>query len=383
MYIDIMKETLSSVVLSLVLFLLSACIVPVLGQAGNSAGAASENARDQRWVKQGPDILHSYPVNTRIGIGTDSPLLPFEVAGQSRFHSGVAFDSEALFGSEILFELGALTSAGNLGLGTRTPSNRLEVVGSSLFDGNSSFLRDLQVGENLNILGGAEVRQDALFRQNLSVEADFTLGGSAEISEEMKVSGPARFAGEVAFANGHWSSDGRLVVGRSTAVENYTFQVKGSADAEELFLDGIPIKEAVAVWRSPAGQHSDIVYNDGNVGIGTLDPDPRYRLSVNGRMRSKEVVVESGWADFVFESGYQLRTLEELEDFIARYGHLPGIPSAEEVKINGVALGEMQKLLLQKVEELVLYTIQQQKQIEELRQMLEKMDKTIPEHRRP
>ncbi|MDN5215680.1 hypothetical protein QQ020_26620 [Fulvivirgaceae bacterium BMA12] len=109
---------------------------------------------------------------------------------------------------------------------------------------------------------------------------------------------------------------------------------------------------------------------NGNVGIGTKTTSS-YKLSVNGNIRAKEVKVETGWSDFVFEDDYELITLAELEAFIKANKHLPEIPSAEEVAENGVSLGEMDSKLLQKIEELTLYIIDQQKEIEILKEKAE------------
>lgn len=103
-------------------------------------------------------------------------------------------------------------------------------------------------------------------------------------------------------------------------------------------------------------------YN-GNVGIGTTTPAER--LSVNGNIRSKEVKVEaSNWPDYVFLPDYQLLTLTQIEEQIKLNGHLPDMPSAKEVAINGIALGEMVKLQQQKIEELTLHLIEKEKQLE-------------------
>jgi hypothetical protein len=103
----------------------------------------------------------------------------------------------------------------------------------------------------------------------------------------------------------------------------------------------------------------------GNVGIGTVDTKG-YKLAVNGNIRAKEIKVETvNWPDYVFAKGYQLPSLEETEQHIKEKGHLPGIPSAEEVKSNGVDLGEMNAKLLKKIEELTLYLIEMKKENDE------------------
>ncbi|MGE6218435.1 hypothetical protein ACQKCH_01315 [Nubsella zeaxanthinifaciens] len=107
-------------------------------------------------------------------------------------------------------------------------------------------------------------------------------------------------------------------------------------------------------------------FNGGNVGIGVSNPQEK--LSVNGKIRAKEIKVEAtNWPDYVFEEQYQLTTLEKLEMFIKKNKHLPDVPTAKQVDENGIELGEMNKILLKKIEELTLILIEQGKQIESLK----------------
>lgn len=119
----------------------------------------------------------------------------------------------------------------------------------------------------------------------------------------------------------------------------------------------------------------DVYVETGNVGIGTdsfVDGSDTYRLSVEGKVRAHSVKVYTSWADFVFEEDYNLPTLEEVEVHIKENGHLKDIPSAKEVEDKGIDVGEMNKLLLQKIEELILYTIQQEKRLNALEEKLAK-----------
>jgi hypothetical protein len=112
----------------------------------------------------------------------------------------------------------------------------------------------------------------------------------------------------------------------------------------------------------------------GNVGIGTNNPDAK--LAVNGNIHTKEVKVDlASWPDYVFEDTYKLPTLKSIEAHIKEEGHLPNIPKASFVKVNGIYLGQMNAKLLEKIEELTLYTIQQENHIK----VLENSEQTLKE----
>ena len=108
--------------------------------------------------------------------------------------------------------------------------------------------------------------------------------------------------------------------------------------------------------------------NGGYVGIGTTTPDNA--LDVNGTVRAKEIIVDAVWSDFVFSKGYDLMSLDEVAAYIGANKHLPGVPSAAEVAAGGVSLGDTQAILLQKIEELTLHAIEQNKQIQQLREQI-------------
>jgi len=111
------------------------------------------------------------------------------------------------------------------------------------------------------------------------------------------------------------------------------------------------------------------LFSTGDMGIGTTDTKG-YKLAVNGKIRTQEIKVEAAnWPDYVFAKDYKLLSLKETEQHIKEKGHLPGIPSAEEVKANGVDLGEMNIKLLKKIEELTLHLIEIKKELDTLKKL--------------
>ncbi|MFC5048151.1 hypothetical protein [Aquimarina hainanensis] len=116
-----------------------------------------------------------------------------------------------------------------------------------------------------------------------------------------------------------------------------------------------------------SGTNKFVIRNNGNIGIGTTNPD--MKLTVNGDIHAKEVKIDLNIAapDYVFKKDYRLRSINEVEKFIKKNNHLPEIPSAKEFEQNGIMQAEMDMKLLKKIEELTLYTIQQQKEIEKLK----------------
>ncbi len=133
----------------------------------------------------------------------------------------------------------------------------------------------------------------------------------------------------------------------------------GNTDGGFVFRGYTPTDDISKDWM--------VIKTGGNVGIGTTIPDSR--LTVKGKIHAEEVRVDLSVPapDYVFTKDYDLLTIEEVQQHIVEQGHLPNIPSAIEMETNGVELGLMNMKLLEKIEELTLYTIEQEKEIEELK----------------
>lgn len=158
------------------------------------------------------------------------------------------------------------------------------------------------------------------------------------------------------WTSNHWIKSLKLNNGNAIQLSSNACHFGiGGTDPEGLYFFSTTANDA-----SASAKYLMVMRSNGNVGIGTITPSEM--LSVNGNIRAKEIKVEAtNWPDYVFTKAYKLPSLKETEKHINEKGHLPGIPSAEEVKANGVDLGEMNAKLLQKIEELTLHLIASEK----------------------
>jgi len=191
-------------------------------------------------------------------------------------------------------------------------------------------------------------------------------------------------------------NNGRVGIGLPNPA--YTFQVKGTTFTNEFILfndqtppiDGYILQtdeRGYATWVEapqsspwlPCGT-SDIHYSEGNVGIGTTNT-AGFKLAVNGNIMAEliKVVENVPASDYVFQEDYKLMPLYELEMFVNKNQHLPEVKSAKEFKEEGYNVGDMDDVLLRKVEELTLYTIAQQKQIDEQKKMVDVLIQQVME----
>lgn len=243
---------------------------------------------------------------------------------------------------------------GKVGLGY----NAMPTFGTytSMFNGNSFFQNSVQIGNNVsfnqNIYGFASNKSMQLFTSPNNGYFEITNGTSTLATTVTNCIGcysNVAVAGDVVI---NARSAGSLII----ANEN-----NGN------------IKFETGLGASGTGKVQMMLDKNGSIGIGTGSTalNPLEKLAVNGLIHTKEVKVDLlNWPDFVFSKNYNLPTLQTIEKQIQDNGHLANIPSAKEVAENGVLLGVMNKNLLQKIEELTLYLIQINKDVQYLKAQL-------------
>ena len=231
----------------------------------------------------------------------------------------------------------------NDNLGNHTASQNINLNGKKIVNGTSGtggiFV---STGGKVRIGTGTTAPTNALEVNGTTVSTNLKISSLASSTQKVLTVGTG---GQVS----------------STDVSTFADNMGNHTATQNINLDGNKIV------GSSASTNGLFVGTNGNVRIGAGSGNPSKALEVNGIVRSKEVLVEiTGWSDFVFEKDYKLMSLAEVEQFVKQHGHLPDVPSANEVEENGIGLGEMNALLLQKIEEMTLHLIEMEKRIQEL-----------------
>jgi hypothetical protein len=273
-------------------------------------------------------------------------------------------------------------SSGNVGIGTTSPVRALDVIGIVKTDGISLNASGSASAASLRLVDDG----NGIFRPAANV---FSIATAA--IERLRVSNTGYLGlGESSpNALGHFSVNEPGVINILRLQNKHTVSGdgvgiafnpsnNGDADLSRIWSSrddiGFNLRFSVSGMEKLCFSSSGYtLFNNGNVGVGTDAPSEK--LSVNGNVRAKKVIVtQNGWSDYVFNDDYKLKPLSEVEVFIKRNKHLPDIPSAKEVEEKGISVGDNQALLLKKIEELTLYVIELKKENQQHSQRIQKLE---------
>jgi len=294
-----------------------------------------------------------------VGIGTTSPGAKLSVSGGGTFGSTYANST---------MTDGDVAISGNVGIGTTTPAQKLDVEGNIELNHHLVF----NSGSIHGVINWPE-SGNLWFRTN-STPGDISF---SSYTDRMIITG----AGKVGI--GTVSPFEKLHVAGNVNIHNRLFVRGGSGwSGSPTITLAIGDNDSGIDWVSDGNLaiYSNNVEririaNNGNVGIGTTSP--AFKLDVCGTIRSNRVVVETGWCDYVFEDGYKLMSLPELEKYIKQNKRLPGFPSTEEIEKNGADLGEITTLQQVRMEENTVHLIDHNKRIDVMEQHNKEKDREI------
>ncbi|RDY60774.1 hypothetical protein DX873_00910 [Flagellimonas nanhaiensis] len=263
------------------------------------------------------------------------------------------FNSSTSSGTRVNAEIG-ITNVGTYGKADLV----FKTKGSN---DNNAPTQKMRIRDNGNISVGSEIYPKSQFvvTSNFGANVSGSTGGNAIFGSNISVVQGGADHNKLITPSSHNGNYGYSGM-RSSWGKLYFYTKYGNTTQGEVITDDPRM----------------IIDHSGNIGIGTTNPGT-WKLAVKGKIRAEEIKVETGWADYVFDEDYHLPTLEEVEKHIQEKGHLINIPSAEEVEENGIQLGEMNKLLLEKIEELTLYTLQQQKEIDIQKEINQKLENRL------
>ena len=288
---------------------------------------------------------------------------------------------------------------GSVGIGTTKPIGKLQVIGDSYLQGkvfigsnDTYFYRDAanRIKTNDMFYVGSSSPNTYLYSSNTYLGATsgdkihlrgniftWTSGGGGTINSSGKVGIGTTTPG----ANLHVESgtDPMIKLGLGSGYTGYIVaRGKGTSGYYRnlsLVANSIDFKTATS-FESASSVSRLFIAQNGNIGIGVTNPTAK--LTVDGKILATEIeVVSSVKSDFVFEEDYKLRSLEEVEEYVKENKHLPEIPSMYEFAKEGQNLGVMQDLLLRKIEELTLYSIDQNKKNLELEKRVQELENII------
>ncbi|MGY3214784.1 hypothetical protein [Mucilaginibacter sp. HD30] len=306
-----------------------------------------------QWTTSGTNIYSSNTGN--VGVGVASPAEKLDLNGNLKLHGDITFSND-----QTAYFIHPVGNGGAIRLRTNVSAASDRNVQFGNIDNAGNWGSYMTVGENGNVgvgittpqtklhvySGGSSANTTDQYSGNFIVEAA-TGGRSSTSGASLEFVVPANTDGTnpwgqariiaVAGSSSNESAIGKMVLGTRRLFDKGTGSGITWNYGDDIVIDGV-----------------------GNVGVNTSDTKG-YKFAVNGSAiaTSMKVKANGSWPDFVFLKNYKLPTLTEVKTYIDKNQHLPDMPSADEVHTNGLDLGEMNRLLLKKVEELTLYLMEE------------------------
>ncbi|MBL3550137.1 MULTISPECIES: hypothetical protein [Chryseobacterium] len=306
---------------------------------------------------------------------------------------GQVWDKNLFFGggmdnplttNNAVFGMGALTQLTEGGGNTAIGNNAISLMTNGLFNVAVGFnsMRNSVVGNSNTAVGMNALENFQGGNNNVGIGA--AAMGSGNLKGDFNI---ALGSSALRYANqGNYNvilggdSYRAFVKGNNNIGIGYSNAAQITSGENNIFIGTKIVPYNTTSPKNELNIGNWIVGNNGTIGIGEfttqlpadgIAPDgQKYKLFVKDGIRTEKVKVDiaanNGWADYVFEKNYKLMPLNDLAQFIDKNGHLPEVPTTEEAIKNGIELKEMNILLLKKIEELTLYTLEQQKRIEAL-----------------